>query len=322
MLAFKTWKTLTSKPDLDGGGTYNIVDPRAMHLGKSYSEYAADWLNWFLSANADKRNSGPVVFLRSHGLPNSTARSYDIELDTTITTPTSDTSARCDDYPGTYLNYPNIRIGSDKLQIFDDQAVFVPIITAYHFATVFPYRDWGNLQDYTGSVIDNGDNPPDPHQLTINNQPIDLPEELPMSEFRITTPIFTTVVPDVPYGISIKDFLEDSPIPPGVYPAMVAGYFVMLTFTKGSYWVHSWASAGREVAGPYFSELLYQIDVRERPKCVPHGMITVRRPAVNQGLANRALRKMTEHGQLTDTEAKTFRSIQEDVNKFLKQGPA
>ena len=43
------------------------------YRGKSYSEWISDWLNWFLSANPDKRNSGPVVFLTSKHIPQNTS---------------------------------------------------------------------------------------------------------------------------------------------------------------------------------------------------------------------------------------------------------
>jgi hypothetical protein len=128
-----------------------------------------------------------------------------------------------------------------------------------------------------------------------------------------------TVVPDTPYGTSLKDFLEEGQISPGVYPSMVDGYFVMLKLKKGRYWVHSWASAGREVRGPYFSELLYQIEVSERPPCVPHHRITVTRPAQFQGVADLLAIKMAADGQLTKPEAERFKLIQEDVNKNLSQ---
>jgi hypothetical protein len=98
-----------------------------------------------------------------------------------------------------------------------------------------------------------------------------------MERFRIITPFFTTVVPEAQYGRSAKDFIE-APIPSGNYPAMVGGYFVMLKFkANGTYWVHSWASAPREARGPYFSELLYQIEVHKRRD--PHGRVTRWRPS-------------------------------------------
>jgi hypothetical protein len=298
-----------------GGGKYEVVDPHSNYCGKSYSEWTTDWMNWFLSAHADKRNSGPVVFLRSHGLPNSFTGAFNSNLPNQVSaTDTSPDSHSTDpDYPTIYVNDPNIRIGGDKLQIFEDQAVFIPIITAYGFASIV--KDWGYLQDYTGLLIDNGDNPPGPAQLTINNKKIEPPLE--MKDFRITTPIFTAVVPDAPYGTSIKDFLEDGPIAPGNYPAMVDGYFVMLKFpsTSNSYWVHSWASAGREAKGSYFSELLYEIEVL--PMAKRHGMISTRYPAQNEGVINRILSKKKEIGEFTNAEVDDIKSIQDNVKKNL-----
>ena len=60
----------------EGKGKYEVIDPRFLYLGKSYSEWVSDWFNWFISADADKRTSGPVVFLRSLGLPNSTTGAF------------------------------------------------------------------------------------------------------------------------------------------------------------------------------------------------------------------------------------------------------
>lgn len=299
---------------------YEVVDPRINYRGKSYSEWASDWLNWFLSENADKRNSGPVVFLRSHGLPNRVTGAYISDEAKTDILPDGHTDLN---YPNVYVNDPNIRIGSDKLLIFEDQAVLVPIITAYQFASVAPYGDWGNLQDFTGLLIDNGDDPPDPRQLTINNENIQLPQmenyetnKDKMEQFRITTPIFTAVVPDAPYGTSIKDFLEGGPVAPGSYPAMVEGYFVMLKFKRpGKYLVHSWASAGREVKGPYFSELLYEIEVH--PKVERHGMITTTYPARNEAMINRILNTKKEIGELTDPEVRSFQSFPEQIKTSL-----
>ena len=46
-------------------GGYTVIDPKALYKGRTYSSYVVDWFNWFLSADADFRNSGNVVFLRS-----------------------------------------------------------------------------------------------------------------------------------------------------------------------------------------------------------------------------------------------------------------
>jgi hypothetical protein len=274
------------------------LDPRYLYFGKSYSDYATDWFNWFLSSHPDNRNLGQVVFLRSKHLPDDSQISQ--YASRTTTSPTYyDT-----DSPTLYVNEPNIRVHADKLQIFEDQAVFVPIIVAYDMS-IHPYEDWGYLQDYCGTTIENGDNPPELRQLLINRQAINLPEDLRRDrdeqevnnfiDFRITTPIFTAVVPDTPYGTSMKDFLEQPPIPPGSYPAMIEGYFVMLKFEarNDSYWVHSYATGGRDMRGAYHSEMLYEIEVRRRPPL--RGMITRERPASFQAMADRVLRRLRDN---------------------------
>lgn len=297
---------------LDGGGSYKVVDPRFLLRGKSYSEWTADWFNWFISADADKRTSGPVVFLRSHGLPNRITGAFisDVPDQPGGADPVSDQPRTDVEYGARYNNDPNIRTGSDRLQIYDDQFIFVPIIIAYD-ESAEPFKDWGWMLDFTGLTIDNGDNPPRVDQLTINNRPVNLGQGLDMTDFRIVTPIFPAVVPDVQYGRSIKDFLEDSPIPPGTYSAMVDGYFVILKFTPGRYWVHSKASAPRERSGPYFSELLYQIDVEKREVKSNMGLIqsgtrTRRRPARNEGIFKRTLAKKLKDRELTDPEVDRF----------------
>ena len=60
------------------------------------------------------------------------------------------------------------------------------------------------MQDFTGLTIDYGDNPPELHQLTINNRPIDLGPDLDMTDFRFITSVFPAIVPDVRYGRSTR----------------------------------------------------------------------------------------------------------------------
>lgn len=109
---------------------------------------------------------------------------------------------------------------------------------------------------------------------------------------------------------SLKDFLEEGPIPPGNYAAMIDGYFILLKFPsaeKGAktYWVHSWASAGREVKGPYFSELLYEIEVF--PSRVKQPRIMAKHPAINEGVISRLLNKKQD-GEYTDDQVNNVKS--------------
>jgi len=335
---------LKAKGTVAGGGysanyphdKYLIVDPHNLHHGKNYSDWICDWFNWFLSADADYRNSGPVVFLRSRGLPNKTTNTNipDVPSPEMLAGGIRGHSGEQTPYPTgyspvykqAYVNDPNVRVGGDRLKIYADQAVLVPIIIAY-WLRLEASTDWGSMQDFTGLTIDYGDNPPGREQLTINGASVDLVtsfpsregdqkkvdpvskrgEERDMQDFRIVTPIFNAVVPDTQYGRSIKDFLEESPIEPGTYPAVVEGYFVMLRFVPGTYWVHSWASAPREVQGPYFSELLYEIEVSER-RVGPVGRTTTFRPSRNERILNSILNEKVKIKDLTGPEEKQFMS--------------
>ncbi|HKQ21990.1 MAG TPA: hypothetical protein VJS91_08120, partial [Nitrososphaeraceae archaeon] len=245
---------------------YRILDPSLLYRGKGYGDWASDWFNWFVSANADKRNSGPVAFLRSQGIPLSVEDGSKRAPENI-----SNISSIDPNYPkGNYANEPNIRIGSERLVIYEDQAVFWPILVGFWVGSE-PYADFGYMQDYTGVVIDHGDNPPDTNQIKVNKDEIVLPTDLSLLDFRIMTSVFPAVIPEADYGTSVKDFLEMTH-PPGHYPALVEGYFLMLKFKPGFYYVRSRASSPREFHGPYTSELFYGVEVLERAQ--PRGRVT------------------------------------------------
>jgi len=220
-----------------------------------------DWFNWFLSADAEKRNFGQVVFLRATSVPSMTEGDKLLAEESAYNV--SNTYSDDINYVRRYGNIPNVRIGGEKLRIKETQAVLVPIITAFDVARK-PYSDWGVMSDGIGLTIDYGDNPPANGQLLINGEPILDADDF--RDFRVVTPMFPAVVPDTDYGRSVKDFLEES-FPPGSYAAMVEGYFVLMKFDGGeTYTVHSKASAPREERGPYFSELIYEIKVDTVPR--------------------------------------------------------
>ena len=271
---------------------YNVISSNDIYQGRTYSSFVSDWLNWFLSVDADRHNSGPVVFTRSLGISEPNGSEY--LPDRTASNTYADDSY----YPKPYLNDPNVKIGADRLRISKYQAVLVPIIVAFEVAKK-PYYDWGLMQEFTGLTIDQGDNPPEANQLTINGNPIILPIE--MQKFRIMTPVFTAVVPEADYGRSLKDFLEES-VPTGHHPAIVDGYFVLMTFDPGRYLVHAWATAPRETRGPYFSELIYEIDVNDADPKTSRGGPGFK-PALREGIIKGILKKKQEIGELDPTRA-------------------
>jgi hypothetical protein len=274
---------------------YEIFHPDSNYHGKSYSSLASDWFNYFVSIDPDKRTLGPVVFLKSVPNPKlaSGALSSNVANDASMSNPYV-TDAY---YPRIYENNPNIRVGGDKLQISTDQAVFLPIIVAYEIATK-PYQDWGALQDYTGNILDKGDDPPKETQIKIDGKAIVLPPETEMTKFRILTPVFTTIVPEIEYGRSLKDFLEDS-VPSGNLATVVEGYFLLIKFkAERTYILHSLAKAGREVRGPYTAETLCEIDVGSK-KPPSEGVPGKDRPPRNESVIYRTISEKIKNGELT-----------------------
>ena len=293
--------------DQSGKPGYDVVHPSKLYFGKSYSSLAEDWFNWYVSADADKRNNGPVVFLRSAPIPSEgKSTSYNVASEMSVTNSFADDAF----YDRPYQNLPNVRVGAEKIQIREDQAVFVPIITAYEVARK-PYFDWGQMMELTGSTIDYGDNPPTLEQLKINGDNVIGIDD--MKEFRILTSIFTAVVPEADYGRSIKDFLEVT-VNPGHYPAIVEGYFVLLKGFKAGkkYLIHSRASAGREQRGPYIAELLYEISVLPKmPGRV--GALPFAKSARNQSVIRRTLKEKTEKGEMAPETAREILDLTGNV---------
>jgi hypothetical protein len=282
---------------------YEVVDPSDLYFGKSYSSLAEDWFNWYLSSDADKRNFGPVVFLRTAPIPpNGKASAYSAATELNITNTYGDDAF----YDRPYQNLPNVRVGGDKLQIRKDQAIFIPIIISFEVMRK-PYFDWGLMQEVTGLTLDYGDDPPKREQLKIDGLPIEgtsLKTDEDMKKFRILTSIFTAVVPEADYARSIKDFLEVT-VSPGQFPAIVEGYFVLLKNFKpdNTYLIHSRASAARESGGPYVAELVYEITVENRTKPDSVGA----RPykfgsSRNRAIIRRILTEKVQNGEMTQSE--------------------
>jgi hypothetical protein len=217
--------------------SYKVANPRIAHLGKTYGEWASQFTVWLFSTDPDQHNNGQVVFLR--GMPYPTPPDY---------------------IPG---SIPNVMVGDDRLSIFSDQFLFVPVIFAY-WASADPAESEISLHDRARVDIDNGDNPPDTRQVTIDGAEINLidkdGQKYYMADFRIESPLFPLSVPDTEDGTSLKDYIE-YPLTPGENRAVTMGYFLLLKFEAGDYIIHSYARGRTTEHGRYNEEFLYQVKV-------------------------------------------------------------
>ena len=97
-------------------------------------------------------------------------------------------------------------VGNDKIEIFSDQAILAPVMGSNMDADE-PGVTEEYMRAWVRNAIDNGDNPPKSYQLIINDEPI-FDDEDGLAEFRIETPLFQLMVPEVEFGASLKDFME------------------------------------------------------------------------------------------------------------------
>jgi hypothetical protein len=244
---------ITTMIETQGSDIYNgkceLIDPSSSYKGKSYSEWVADWVNWFFGKAPDRNNGGPVVFLKQ--FPSLTVTRLTAEQDS-------------EDTPSIEKNDPNVMIGENRLEIFSDQAVLFPAIMAY-WAASDPTDTEEILRRRVRSDLDNGDNPPKTSQISINGDPIyKAADEKKMSEHRVETSLFPLVISESEYGETYKDYVE-YPLAPGSYSAVASGYYFMLKdFEAGKqYIIHSRARGRTTERGEYYAELLYQIVVRD-----------------------------------------------------------
>jgi hypothetical protein len=286
---------------------YTAVTSTETYKGKTYSEWIADWINWFFRADPEESSSGPVIFLKQYPriiqpLLGRNPDQHVLEL---------------------FKNDPNLMVGDDRIEIFSDQAILFPVVMAYWVSTD-PSETEEYLRQRVRSDIDNGDNPPKLEQITINGREIRIRDpEIPggfinakptdevrreMRKYRVETSLFTTMVADVEYGLSYKDYVE-YPMDAGTFNTVVCGYYFLITdLEEGRYIIHSHARGRSTEKGDYYAELLYDINVidrKQKPLSPQPGRIPGR-------ITQRLLSKVEDHfkrGSISEQDRDLYRLI-------------
>ena len=83
---------------------------------------------------------------------------------------------------------------------------------------------------------------------------------------------------------------------------MLEGLYIERHKPPERYTVHSFGNAGREIRGPFCSELIYEIEVND---LLPSGKQGSSSPLARNEIAiTRVLKEKYENGELSDTEIK------------------
>jgi hypothetical protein len=220
---------------------YEVVDPKSVFRGLTYSQWVAVWYNNLLSVEPDVvyRGGNGMAFLRGN-----------VQYQTTAYQKGVDSKQEA--------FYSSIK--ERRIMIQQDTAVFVPVIT-----TQFLIGD-----EYQGVVLNdelalraaarrdtvNGG------QIAARIKKYDsdtmtrLVRKRDLNDFYIETPLFPVTVPKGSTYIGTRG----TTIASGVYQALVAGIFVILNnFQKGLYRI---AFSGRGV-GNYLTKSEYDLRVYE-----------------------------------------------------------
>ncbi len=271
---------------------FKVVPVTDSYKVKTYSQWIADWANWFYMQYPDQYNSEPwndVKFLTSFPSPDKIAQ---------MGKPGEKVR-----YEGSeFRNIPNIKIGDNKLVMYEDQAIFFPVILATWVNS--DEKDYGYMERWVKNQNSVSDDPPPVHQFTLDNLPL-LPSEKVINHRIMSNGIFQLNIPDAPYGTSLKDFVLE-PSLPGWYGAICEGYFFLITDLKAKdtpYLLTSFATGAPYAVGEYHAAFVYEIKVLSR-ELKP-------RPPVAGIFPERIL-------DIIDKEVNSIHSSKEDIDQINK----
>jgi hypothetical protein len=235
----------------------SIVKCDEVYRGKTYSQWIPEWCNWFYMIDPDQYNNEPwndVKFLRSFPSPEKIAK---LDPNQKI------------QYEGSamYRNLPNVMIGSDKIVMYDDQAIFFPVMLGIWIANN-PDNisdEYGKMERWVKEQNSHSDDPPMPYQFTIDGKTIVNSKDV--TSYKVSSSgTFSLRIPSADYGKSLNDFVFD-PSPPGWHQAYCQGYFFMVDGfkpQKESYFIFSMARGAPYAAGEYYASFVYEIKVLPR----------------------------------------------------------
>jgi hypothetical protein len=192
-----------------------LLDPNQNYMGKSFSEWIAEYTNWLIQPNPDLNNNGEVVFLRGldfHDLNEKTATKgvgpafQDIE--------------------------PVAMVGKDSIYIPVKKPILFPIVMAIG-ESIDTKLDDNNAcrMNYVRSIFDGYS--ANSNQVKVDGKNL-MSDDSKMNNYHIESSEFTLNVPDVPYGSSLKDVIKMPLRTPGKRSCVVSGIFFMLKFLKRS----------------------------------------------------------------------------------------
>jgi len=195
--------------------TVDVIPVNENFKGLSYGLWASIWDNWLLSEDPENTNRKDIVFLRGN-------LNY---------SPVSSNSEypRFSDSSGAL-----VRIGHNAEVIFEDTAIFIPILTAqYSLGDIYDGKRLNNEQELREAVNRDSDESLCLWAtLTANKRASKIVNDL--RKFRIESPLFKLVITN---KSKLSGRTQDA-AKPGIYDTVVGGFFVIIrSLPRGRYWL-------------------------------------------------------------------------------------
>jgi hypothetical protein len=211
---------------------YTVLPPDTVYQGKTYADYLAEYWNWIYSINCDANNIGDVFFCRGVEFPEPPLKAY--------------------------ARGPVVMVGDNGLNISENQAVFLAVMTS-NAEAVGDRASFIDRDLRAQCTLDlNAAGVPNKKQILIDGNPIVLPADI--DRFRTVTREYVLNVPSSEYGSTLAPYL-DIVLDPGDYRCVAAGYCFLLQFERGEHTIYSIARGKPWKEGDYISELLYEVNV-------------------------------------------------------------
>jgi len=271
---------------------YEVVRPEESQsrTGRTYQDLIEMWAQWLVSDTPDAHNYGDVVFLRGLDFPESPEKIG-------------------------YSGRPATMVGTRALNISDNQFLFLGVICTL----VNEIDDHAKTTQERSFIIwrdtMQGDNPPTAAQILIDGAPLDTGrQEGDLRAFLTWSSDFVLHVPDVPYGRSLKDYLDIPITATGDIPAMTGGYCILFKFTNpGPHSLVFHARGVLESIGQYFAAGTYTINVSPARVAMPPPHPISNRPVFQRMLQE--LYRRHKDSEVPDTEYDDLKRTIESLTK-------
>lgn len=172
-----------------------VVRPTENYHGRSYGDLVKEFMQWLVQYNPDNQSSRDVVFLRGV------------------------------DFEGYKVGQTHmcVKIGNDALQLYDDQAIFITIITAIIDRVHHNIETPEKRRDELNKLVLSSDDPPT-KQLCIDS----LFPDINWNDFKVITGDFTIEVPEPVPGKTLGQLLDVRFDRAGITECVLGGYFLLL----------------------------------------------------------------------------------------------